>query len=139
MPHPVFLALSLTAFAVAPGIAAARCPARDFAGFARSFAGDVAVQRAHTAIPLTDDRIDPDADPEPATVTRMLDARSLRFPVMPDQRAQARAGLSTSIRALPGGDREVKLARPDTGYQIRYRFRRAGDCWRLVRRSDDSL
>ena len=132
-----FFFLSVALLAVAP--ATDRCPARDFATFATRFADDVAIQRKYTATPLIDDHIDANADPEPATITRRLDAGTLRFPLMPNRAARAKDGLVLSTRALAGGDHEATLAHPDSGYQIRYRFQRVRDCWQLVRRSDDSI
>lgn len=119
--------------------AASRCPAGDFAGFVRRFTDDAAVQRRYTATPLIDEHIDAQASPEPRTATRRLDVRTLRFPVMPNRQAQRKDGLAASTKVLADGDREVTLAKADTGYQIRYRFQRSGDCWQLVRRSDGSL
>lgn len=134
------LVAALLAAAPLPAAAATGCPASDFAGFLKAFADDAAVQRAYTAVPLTADYIDATAEPEPATVTESLQGDALVFPVMPSRREQQRDGMEQRLATLPGGGQEVTLATRDSdGYQLRFRFETRGDCWQLVRKSDDSL
>lgn len=136
----IALPASLLALATASAAQAApSCPATDFSGFVTAFAEAPAVQRAFTADPLMDERIDPAANPEPATVAEMLAGTARDFPVMPNAAAQKRQGLQRKISADANGDDVVTLAKPDSDAQIRYIFRKAGTCWQLYRRADDSL
>lgn len=136
----IALPAGLLALATASAAQAApACPATNFSGFVTAFAEAPAVQRAFTADPLMNEHIDPAAEPEPATVAEMLAGNSRAFPVMPDAAAQKRQGLQQKISADANGDEVVTLARPDSDAQIRYIFRKAGACWQLYRRADDSL
>lgn len=119
--------------------AATACPAKDFTAFVTAFADDVATQRAFTADPLLSETIDPAAEPEPATVTERLAGAARAFPVMPGAAQQKREGLQRIMSNGTNGEQVVTLRKPDTDAQIRYVFRKAGSCWQLYRRADDSL
>jgi len=121
-----------------PARAATGCPAGTFTGFLQAFAADMAVQRAHTRIPLIDETVDPNAEPEPRTVRRMLDAAHIRFPLLPSPAEQRRKHMTMHSRAVPAG-METTLRTGETDDQIRLLFRREKGCWTLIRRSDDSL
>ncbi|QNQ07892.1 hypothetical protein [Sphingomonas alpina] len=119
-----------------PAASAAVCPSQNFPAFLDTFMNDVATQRAFTARPLRSIVIDAMAEPEPKPVTRMIAVPV--FPVMPNARKQADAGLRRSVSNQAEGEVEVTLAGRDSDYQMRYTFRKA-DCWQLYRIEDDSL
>ena len=130
----------LPALAAASAASAApSCPATHFPDFVAAFAETPAMQRAFTTDPLLNERIDPAADPEPATVAEMLSGDARGFPVMPNAATQKREGLQQTISASANGDAVVTLARTDSDAQIRYIFRKSDACWQLYRRADDSL
>ena len=131
--------LLASALAAPAAQAAPACPARDFTAFVTAFADDVATQRAFTADPLLSETIDPAAEPEPAPVTERLAGAARAFPVMPGTAAQKRDRLQRIISNGTDADQVVMLRKPDTDAQIRYIFRKAGGCWQLYRRADDSL
>jgi hypothetical protein len=126
-----------TPVAAAPAVAAKACPSQDFDVFLKAFADDVQVQKAYTQRPLQSETIDANADPEPKSVTTMLDGDALQFPLMPSAAKQQADGLVLSQTEL-NGDKEVMLAKPDTDYQLSLFFRK-GECWTLYRMRDDSL
>ncbi|AHE54767.1 hypothetical protein [Sphingomonas sanxanigenens] len=133
-------AIILASAPVAPAAqAATACPAKDFSAFVTAFADDVAIQRAFTADPLFSESIDPAAEPEPAPVTERLAGAARAFPVMPSAAQQRRDGLQLTVSNGVDGDHVVTLRKPDTDAQVRYLFRKAGTCWQLYRRADDSL
>lgn len=133
-------ALFLAGGALSPAQAAApECPGKTFDAFLAAFADDATVQRAHVADPLSWGKIDAAADPEPRMVTTTLPKAALSFPVMPLRDARQRDGLALSKTPKSGGAIEVLLAKPDTGYQMRYLFRPAGSCWDLSSMADESM
>ena len=82
--------------------------------------------------------IDPDAQPEPAPVTRQVPLADVPFPVMASAaQRQAEGSEMTTIEKGPDA-REVTLRLPDSGAQVRFGFR-ADPCWKLVRVDDDSM
>jgi len=115
------------------------CPAPTFDGFLPKFMDDVSIQKQYTADPLESDTIDPNADPEPAPVKKMLTKDQVTFPVIPDSARQKKDGLV--LKQSPEGDGgfAVELAKPDTDYQMTFHFRSAEGCWQLHRTEDDSL
>ena len=134
----VLLAL-LIALPLTPALAAtAACPAEDFDSFLHHFANEIAVQKAFVSVPLQSDSIDPEAEPEPAPVSRMLDKSELQFPLMPSEQQQLKQGLSLSKTVIDPQQVKVKLTKADTDYQVSFFFRRQG-CWTLYRMQDDSL
>lgn len=114
------------------------CPDVDFAAFLQRFEGSVDVQRASTADPLTMESIDPEAEPEPAPVSRNVPLAEVNFPVMVDASQRQAEGSQQTVTELGADAREVKIATPDTDAQIRFEFR-ADPCWKLVKVSNDSL
>jgi hypothetical protein len=114
------------------------CPATTFPKFLTAFAADPALQRAHTRIPFTYETIDANAQPEPRTVRKMLDAKTVRFPIMPSPAEQKKKHMTALNKAVPGGV-EVTLRAGETDEQLRFFFRQEGGCWTLLRKSDDSL
>lgn len=120
---------------VAPS-ASYECPSQDFAIFLDAFVGSIEVQKNFTAQPLQSDSIDADAEPEPKQVTAMVS--ELQFPVMPSDQEQMGQGLVMSTGSAPGNVMVVKLAKPDSDYQISYYFKRDA-CWTLYRKNDESI
>ena len=118
--------------------ALASCPSQDFDSFLGAFVDDVQVQKAFVNEPLENAAVDANAEPEPKLVTNMLHASELHFPLMPGTQQQARDGLKQTIKVVSANEREVSLVRPDTDYQLSFRFRHEG-CWKLYRIQDDSL
>lgn len=115
---------------------AQQCPSQDFAMFLTAFVGDSDIQKQFTVRPLQSDSIHADAEPEPQPVTTMLS--DLQFPVIPSQREQIDQGLVMSAEAAGSNVMVVKLAKPDTDYQLSYYFKRDA-CWMLYRKSDESI
>jgi hypothetical protein len=141
-PAPVPAAPTTAASALANPAAtnaAGACPASTFDGFLPAFMDDVSVQKRYAADPLESDTIDPNAEPEPAPVKKMLTKAQVTFPVMPDSARQKKDGLV--LKRSPEGDGgfAVELAKPDTDYQMTFHFRSAEGCWQLYRTEDDSL
>lgn len=127
----LFLAGSAPALAVQ-----GTCPPT-FESFLARFQADAGFQRTRTARRLVVSRLVP-AEPEPQTITKRMIAAQIRYPVMPDAAALRRQGLALNIHHSGGSEAVVIVRKPDTDYQIRYTFRRAG-CWELVRKDDESL
>lgn len=121
-----------------PAPDARECPDADFALFLQRFENSVDVQRASTADPLTMERIDADAEPEPARVSRQVPLAQAPFPVMRTAMQRTAEGLQETIEEHGPNEREVKHAMPDSGVQVRFLFR-AEPCWTLVRVSDDTV
>jgi hypothetical protein len=135
----ISLAANMAAAAAAPSTQeAAECPSQNFDAFLAAFMDSPQLQKAYTSRPLESISIDPDAEPEPAPVTKQLDGADLRFPVMPSTKKQKADGLARQLSKLPGGGRQVTLVKPDTDYQLLFSFRK-GKCWQLYRVDDESL
>lgn len=135
--HDAHSATSATATANAPSIASS-CPTQDFDKFLSAFMSDLQVQKAQTALPLQSEAVDPNAEPEPKPVTKMLTEAELKFPLMPPPQQQAQDGLQLSKTITDSTHIEVKLAKPDTDYQLIFFFQNEG-CWKLYRIRNDSL
>lgn len=127
-------ALSSPVLAEAP-----TCPGKTFDAFLTAFAEDGDIQRTYVADTVSWGQIDADADPEPRMVFTDRPKASLAFPVMPLGTERERDGLRMSTTRKDAGTVEVMLAKPDTGYQLRYGFRPAGSCWVLASVADESL
>lgn len=132
------LALSVLA-ASASATAAPACPGKTFDAFLNAFSENASLQRSYIADPLVSGQIDPEAEPEPRMVKQRLAKGAVKFPVMPGKAQRQRDRLTVTRTAKAGGAIEVLLARPDTGYQLRYLFRPAGPCWKLAEIIDESL
>jgi hypothetical protein len=137
-PFLIIAALAASTFA-AEATAAPACPGKNFDSFLTAFGQSAQVQRAHVADPLLSGSIDANAEPEPRMVKRKLSAARLAFPLMPLEARRHSQGLAMSKSAKGGGAMEVLLAKPDTGYQLRYLFRPTGSCWTLTEMTDESL
>jgi hypothetical protein len=111
----LLLSLGLAGALPAAAQAATACPSQDFKAFYAA------------------------ADPEPRTVTTMLDGAALTFPVLPTAAERKRVRLETRIMALSATEAEVALAVADTDRQLRFLFRKGVACWELYRMADDSL
>lgn len=122
----------------APAPDARECPDADFALFLQRFENSVDVQRASASDPLTMERVDADAEPEPARVSRQVPLAQVPFPVMRTAMQRTAEGLQETIEEHGPNEREVKHAMPDSGVQVRFLFR-AEPCWTLVRVSDDTV
>jgi len=114
------------------------CSAQNFDKFLSTFANDIEVQKKFIVLPLQSDSVDAMAEPEPKTVTKMLDLSALHFPLMPSTRKQINDGLKLSYKRINVGEVEVKLVKDDTDYQMTFFFRNDG-CWKLYRINNDSL
>ncbi|PPT40053.1 hypothetical protein XarjCFBP7653_09910 [Xanthomonas arboricola] len=130
-------AASPPAAAAATPAQPATCPNADFATFLKSFSADIAVQEKATANPLTMIQLDPDAQPEPAPVTRTVALADVEWPVIPNLEAARNGGREVTISEEADG-RQVLVRTPDTGDQQVYHFAQR-PCWMLVKVDDQSL
>ncbi|MET7143259.1 hypothetical protein M3S04_16300 [Xanthomonas sp. PPL139] len=122
----------------APAAAAApRCQDAEFDTFLKRFSADIAVQEKATADPLTMIHIDPDAQPEPAPVTRNVPLAEVEWPVIPNLDAARRGGREVVV-TQNGEGRQVMVRTPDTGDQQVYQFAQK-PCWTLVKVDDQTL
>lgn len=115
------------------------CPSDEFQVFFDAFTDSMSVQKAFTRWPLASVSLDPAAQPEPAQVTRQIARHQATFPLLMTVQRAAQDGLEVSVQELGDGRTIVTYAKPDTDYQLRYRFRFNGQCWQLVGIQDDSL
>lgn len=99
---------------------------------------DLQVQKAQVSLPLQRESVDPNAEPEPRPISKMLTQAELKFPLMPSPQQQAKDGLQLSKIATDPTHMEVKLVKPDTDYQLTFFFQNDG-CWKLYRIRNDSL
>ncbi|MCP3044491.1 hypothetical protein [Xanthomonas euvesicatoria] len=113
------------------------CPTADFSAFLKGFSADIAAQEKATADPLTMIRIDPDAQPEPAPVTREVALADIKWPVIPNLDVARSAGREVVVSENAGG-RQVLVRTPDSGDQQVYHFAQR-PCWTLVKVDDQSL
>lgn len=128
---------STTAASKVPAIASS-CPAQDFDKFLSAFMNEPQMQKTQIVLPLQSEAVDPNAEPEPRPVTKMLAEADLQFPLMPSSQQQAKDGLQLSTVATDSVHMEVKLVKPDTDYQLMFFFQNDG-CWKLYRIRNDSL
>ncbi len=115
--------------------AATECPLTDFDAFAERFGREITFQELTTADPLTIERYDPEAQPEPRKVTTQVPLDDVTWPVMPDlARLDGRR-----YEATPTGDgMQIRIYTPDTSDQQTYHFGQA-PCWQLQRVADDAI
>ncbi len=130
----VAIALPLAAHAAAPAPA---CFSGEFAPFLVAYANDIAVQRAHTLVPLKSKYL-VDGDPDPKAVVKMLAKNQIVFPVMPLKAERVRTPLQMEVKALSATSAKVTLEKPDTDYVLSYHFRK-NPCWQLVLMDNASL
>ncbi|OJY77688.1 MULTISPECIES: hypothetical protein [unclassified Rhizobium] len=135
-----FLLAALGTGAASPALSAASmtCPSEDFDTFLTAFMNNVKMQQVFTNRPLESISINASAEPEPATVSQLVDGAALHFPVMPSAGKQRADGLSRHISAISKSERKVTLVKSDTDYQLTFFFRKT-TCWQLYRMRDDSL
>lgn len=135
-----------TASATAPAAAAstapasatsAGCPDADFPAFLKRFSAEIAVQEKATADPLTMIQIDPEAQPEPAPVTREVPLAQVKWPVIPDLAAVRSSGREVVV-SQQGDGQQVLVRTPDTGDQQVYHFAQR-PCWTLIKVDDQAL
>ncbi|WP_115526887.1 MULTISPECIES: hypothetical protein [Xanthomonas] len=127
-----------TVAATAPAPApAASCPDTDFSTFLKRFSAEIAVQEKATADPLTMVQLDPEAQPEPAPVTREVPLAKVEWPVIPNLDAVRNGGREVAVSEDAGG-RQVLVRTPNTGDQQVYHFAQR-PCWTLVKVDDQSL
>jgi hypothetical protein len=129
--------LAMTLPVAASASAPAKCFSGDFPSFLAAFGDQVAVQRAHTLVPLVSTRVE-DAEPEPKQVVKKLAPEQIRFPVFALKAERARTPLTMTIKSVTATSASVQLEKPDTDYQLSYHFRKA-PCWQLVRMENASL
>ncbi|KAA0988566.1 sel1 repeat family protein [Pseudomonas sp. ANT_J12] len=113
------------------------CPSKDFEGFLADFMESTASQKTFTRVPMKK-LITVDAEPEPKQVSTLLDRSDLVFPLIPEAKARAMQGLTLEIVDQSDTSATVKLQKPDTGYQVIYRFSFDG-CWGLDEVQDFSI
>lgn len=113
------------------------CPSKDFEGFLADFMESTASQKTFTHVPMKK-LITVDAEPEPKQVSTLLDRSDLVFPLIPEAKAREMQGLTLEIVDKSDTSATVKLQKPDTGYQVIYRFSFDG-CWGLDEVQDFSI
>ena len=116
---------------------AAVCPSKDFPTFLAAYMNSIDVQKAFTLEPLQK-LTTVDAEPEPKQVRHLLGSRELEFPLIPDAKTIDMRGLILQITDRDQFSAAVKLQKPDTGYQVIYRFS-FDTCWVLNEIQDDSI
>lgn len=114
------------------------CHDADFDAFLKRFEASIDAQRAATADPLAMSSIDPDAQPEPAPVTRQVPRAQVPFPVMAGAAGRRAEGSELRIEEVAKTERVVHVGLPDSGAQVRLVFD-AIPCWTLTAVHDDSL
>ncbi|QDQ28359.1 hypothetical protein FNU76_19490 [Chitinimonas arctica] len=114
------------------------CPKGEFKDFLRAYSEDIRVQQAFTHFPLRKQRLDLMAEPEPKPVLESLRADRVKYPIFPTTAERRSKSLNLRIDRLDASHVKVSLTKPDTDYQVVYRFSKAG-CWRLNAIEDWSL
>ncbi|WOB26933.1 MULTISPECIES: hypothetical protein [Xanthomonas] len=133
---PPAAAPATTVAATAPAPAAS-CPEADFSAFLKRFSAEIAVQEKATADPLSMVQLDPEAQPEPAPVTREVPLAKVEWPVIPNLDAVRNGGREVVVSEDAGG-RQVMVRTPNTDDQQVYHFAQR-PCWTLVKVDDQSL
>ncbi|KUF32154.1 hypothetical protein AO826_05975 [Xanthomonas phaseoli pv. manihotis] len=82
-------------------------------------------------------RIDPDAQPEPAPITRQVALADVQWPVIPNLDVARSTGREVVVSEDADG-RQVLVRTPDSGDQQVYHFAQR-PCWTLVKVDDQSL
>jgi len=116
----------------------AQCPQPEFDAFLAQFGHDIAVQEKATADPLISESVDPQAQPEPAQVTRQVPLAEVEWPVMPDPAGLSRQGREMQVTPQADGSMQVRIRKPDTSDQQTYTFAQK-PCWQLQRVVDESI
>ncbi|WP_347902726.1 hypothetical protein [Pseudomonas purpurea] len=118
-------------------MASPACPSTDFATFVSAYSESQALQRTFVRLPLQT-LLTVNAEPEPQQQRRKLSAGQLTFPLMPDAASRQAKGLVLRVTQPVEGKGVVVLEKPDTDYQVEYRFV-FDQCWVLRERLDYSL
>ncbi|MHC8336568.1 SEL1-like repeat protein [Pseudomonas sp. HLT2-19-2] len=113
------------------------CPSPEFTPFLADYIESPAIQKAFTRVPLKKLTL-VDAEPEPAQLTTLLDITEMVFPLIPNANHRERQGLTLQVMDQSDTSATVKLQKPDTGYQVIYRFSFDG-CWALDEVQDFSI
>lgn len=130
----------IAAFAL-PGavLAEETCPAR-FDQFLERFESDRVFQQERTTDPLQYTFLDYAAQPEPKEQRKRLSKAELaqrKDAIFPSPATQKSHGLSIKkIADLPKSRKWVRIAKPDTGYQLDYYFDKTAACWTLTAHSN---
>jgi len=117
---------------------ASDCPITDFEAFAQRFGREISFQELTTADPLTMERYDAQAQPEPRRVTEQVALDDVTWPVMPDLTGLETSGRRHEIAPIADGGMRIRIHTPDTSDQQTYEFRQA-PCWQLQRVVDESI
>lgn len=116
-----------------------QCQDADFDAFLKRFEASADAQHAASADPLTMSRIDPDAQPEPAPVTREVAKAEVKFPVLAAAATRKSEGAVLRVQeSLAKTHRVVEVSGPDSGAQMRFVFD-AIPCWTLTAVHDESM
>ncbi|WP_247538530.1 hypothetical protein [Ralstonia pseudosolanacearum] len=113
-------------------------PAADFPTFIQKFSEEEHIQKEFTQYLLERLQLDPESQPEPGTIVRYLHRDQLRFPIIPSEQERANQMLKIQIDSVSTSKASITLTKPDTGYQVRYHFKKNG-CWILERIEDLSI
>ncbi|WP_213937827.1 sel1 repeat family protein [Pseudomonas sp. dw_612] len=113
------------------------CPSKDFSVFFADFTESTASQKIFTRVPMKK-LITVDAEPEPKQVSTWLDRSELVFPLIPETKTREARGLMLQVVDKSATSATVKLQKPDTGYEVIYRFSFDG-CWSLDEVQDFSI
>lgn len=109
-----------------------------FDAFVERFGRDPGFQKTTTADPLTVERYDITAEPEPRLVAEQVSLDEVAWPVMPRLDMLAAQGRTHDIKVVADGRTEVQIRSPDTSDQQTFVFKRA-PCWQLQRVFDASI
>lgn len=109
-----------------------------FDTFVEQFGREPDFQKTTTADPLTVERYDITAEPEPRRVAEQVALDEVAWPVMPRLDMLAAQGRTHDIRVAADGRTEVQIRSPDTSDQQTYVFERT-PCWQLQRIFDASI
>jgi hypothetical protein len=131
-------------FCIAPGLSAAADPGciAAFDDFLSRFEANRPFQEQNIAFPLKHSFVDAEADPEPKVIDKPLSKSEVTeglAPVFPSQADQKGVPFEKVIKSPTQEQRVVQLQKPDTGYQLIYKFKKFGDCWKLVEFEDASI
>lgn len=113
------------------------CPSKNLEAFLADFMESPAIQKAFTRVPMKK-QITVDAEPEQKQVSTLLDRSELVFPLIPEAKTRETQGLTLEVVDKSETSATVKLQKPDTGYQVIYRFSFDG-CWGLDEVQDFSI
>lgn len=114
------------------------CPGNTFEEFALNFSNNQRVQEKYIHIPLVKVELE-DGNEEPEPVEKLLTKKEIVFPVIEDEKNRVSKGLELEIIDDGQKLKEIKLFKPDTGYQVYYFFEKNNKCWDLIKIDDQSM